>query len=385
MNLAFLKRIAPLYRLLLPVRGAAGRAWMRLAHALRGVEPGSVFFSSFRGRSYSDSPRRICEALHELRPELTFVWQLSERPADLPDWIRTVKPHTPAALTRIATARCIVDNFNRPVYMLKFPDQLYVQTWHGDRGFKRMLLDLDDGLDYPDGRQMDLAVSGSDFGTRLYRSAFGYRGEVLQAGIPRNDPLVCPDRARADAIRERLGIGKDVRVLLYAPTFRNSTSGRAQPALFDPERALEALERGSGDQWLCLTRAHDLNVGVDCRPSPRVRDVTDWPEMTELLEIADVLVTDYSSSAGDFILTGRPVILFQPDREAFTAGDRQMYFDLDECPHLKARSEPELMAMLEGLDRLPDVSADVARFYGVKESGRASAAAARWIAGHIDL
>ena len=383
MRLDFLRRIEPVYRMLVPVRAAAGRLWMRAAHRLRGVKPGTVFFSSFHGRTYSDSPRAICEALHALRPDLDIVWQLSEPPEDLPGWIRVVRPHTVRALSEISTARCIVDNFNRPVYMLKFGGQMYVQTWHGDRGFKKILLDLNDGVDYPDGRQMDLAVSGSDFGTRVFRSAFGYEGEVLEAGMPRNDLLLNPDPDRAARTRAALGVPDGARVLLYAPTFRDATAGRKQPAGFDLARALAALARGSGDAWVCLARAHDLNAGIGGAGIPGVTDVTAWPEMNRLLEIADVLVTDYSSSAGDFILTGRPVILYQPDRAAFIADERRMYFDLDACPHLKAEGEEELMDMLSRLDRLPDVSGKVAAFYGVKETGAAAQAAAQWISRRI--
>ena len=29
------------------------------------------------------------------------------------------------------------------IWMRKFPGQLYVQTWHGDRGFKKVRLDLE--------------------------------------------------------------------------------------------------------------------------------------------------------------------------------------------------------------------------------------------------
>ena len=62
--------------------------------------------------------------------------------------------------------------------MLKFPGQRYVQTWHGDRGFKRVLFDMGTNEAFPDGAQMDLAVSGSDFGSRVYRSSLRYGGEV---------------------------------------------------------------------------------------------------------------------------------------------------------------------------------------------------------------
>ena len=240
MNLKAIKRCPPVYRALSLARRVGGRAWMRAQHRLRGVRPKTVLFTSFKGRSYSDSPRFISEALHALRPDIEILWQLSD-PAAAPDYVRTVKPRSLAALTAFATARCFVDNFNRPIYMLKFPDQLYVQTWHGDRGFKKVLFDMNDGLDYPDGAQMDLAVSGSRFGTEVYRTAFRYSGAVLQTGMPRNDALVRRDLSRGEAARRALNLPEGARVMLYAPTFRDATAGAALQAGFDLPRALETL------------------------------------------------------------------------------------------------------------------------------------------------
>ena len=111
--------------------------------------------------------------------------------------------------------------------MRVFPDQKYVQTWHGDRGFKCIGLDL-----WPDRRDLQresgwlsLCVSGSDFGSRVYRSAFRYDGEIMQQGYPRNDILVHPPKGLAESVKRQLDIPPDVRVLLYAPTFRAASSG----------------------------------------------------------------------------------------------------------------------------------------------------------------
>ena len=369
-------RLPRLYRALLTPRKWLGRCFMRLAHAA-GVRRTKIFFSSFRGRQYSDSPRAICELLLKRHPDWDFVWQVP-RGTSVPDGVRAVRPHTPRALWEISTARAIVDNYNRPVYMLKFPDQLYVQTWHGDRGFKKMLNDLDPSPGYPDGKQMDLAVAGSRFGVSLYRSAFGYAGEVMAQGIPRNDALVNATGADTEKARRALGLPEGAGVLLYAPTFRNETVGGIQPAGFSLDRALSALEEGTGRPWIALGRAHDLNAGADFG-SARCRDVSQWPEMTDLMLASDLLITDYSSCAGDFILLRRPVILYQPDRAQFAANDRQMYFDMDECPHMAALSEEQLMDMLRRLPDLPDVSAQVGRFYGICETGRATQAVCRWI------
>lgn len=382
MNLNAIKRHPAVYKALLAARSAAGRMWMRLCHRTHGVAPNRVFFSSFKGKSYSDSPRFISEALHAICPEAELVWQLSDG-RGAPDYVRTVKPHTLAALRELACARCIVDNFNRPQYLLKFPDQLYVQTWHGDRGFKKVLFDMDPNARYPDGAQMDLAVSGSDFATRLYRTAFRYSGEVLQAGMPRNDALLSPDPARIAEVRRRLNVPDGARVLLCAPTFRDATAGHVQSAGFDLRRALDALERATDEPWRCFVRAHDKNRGVDCADDARIADVTTYPEMSDLLLIADLLITDYSSSAGDFALLNRPIILFQPDLERFTDSDRQMYFDLRTCPYTRAESEDELYALLEQFCELPSDGLPALAFYGATETGRSAEAVARWIANRL--
>lgn len=378
MNLKTIKKFPPVYRALSLARRVGGRAWMRTQYRLRGVRKKTVLFTSFKGRAYSDSPRYISEALHALRPDVDIVWQLADSSA-APDYVRTVKPRSLAALTELATARCFVDNFNRPIYLEKYPGQLYVQTWHGDRGFKKVLYDMDDGLAYPDGAQMDLAVSGSAFGTQVFRTAFRYGGEVLQAGMPRNDMLVNGDPALAAEVRRRLGV-EGRKVMLYAPTFRDATAGKAQAAGFDLSAALDAL----GGDWVCLARAHDLNRGIDSAADGRVIDATGYPEMSELLLAADLLVTDYSSSAGDFALTGRPVILYQPDLDAFMQEDRGMYFDIRKSPYIRAESEAELLAMLGDLGALPGADSEILAFYGATETGASATEVAAWIAEKVE-
>ena len=382
MNLHALKRIKPLYRVLARARWVGGRCLMRAFHACGGARKSRVFFSSFAGNSYSDSPARISEALHALRPDAELVWQLNDSGA-APDYVRIVKPHTLAALRAISTSRCLVDNFNRPHYMLKFSDQRYVQTWHGDRGIKKSLFDMEDGQVFPDGAQMDLAIAGSDFGAQTFRTAFRYNGEVLQQGMPRNDALLNPDPAAIARIRARLGVKDGVRLLLYAPTWRNDSAGGEQPAGFDLNRALDALEASTGAHWLCMTRAHCENLRVGGAANDRVMDVTDWPEAAELLLCADLLISDYSSIAGDFILLDRPLILYQPDLDQYIAHDRHLYFDPRQSPYPRAESEAALLALLGDIDALIPRCAEVRAFYHTTETGYSAEAVARWIADQL--
>src|SRR5699024_5265973 len=61
-----------------------------------------------------------------------------------------------------------------------------------------------------------------------------------------------------------------------------------------------------------MVRAHHVSMAQPFELS-NVIDVSDEPHVEELLAIADLLITDYSSIAYDFELTARPVIHFVPD------------------------------------------------------------------------
>jgi len=351
-----------------------------------------VVLSSFNGSAYSDNPRAISEALHEARPGLDLVWLMANPAAKrgaLPPYVRCVRFGSPRALWELATARAWVDNTTKPPFVYKSPRQFYLQTWHGDRGFKTMLLD---SPNYQPGRRMverecDLILTGSRHAERVYRGAFGYKGPFLKCGSPRNDLLFRDDPARKAAVRASLGIPQGAKALLYAPTYRREAAARhaVQAPDMDVKRALDALERG-GEKWVCLLRGHTKVRALGGAGSdPRVLDANGWEDMAELLLIADLLISDYSSSVGDFALTGRPILLFQPDFSHFS-GERTFYFDIGASPFWVARDQAALEEKLIALNPL-----DAARngrgildFFGAYETGRATEAAVQAILDHLD-
>lgn len=217
----------------------------------------------------------------------------------------------------IATAAALVDNFNRPHYMLKFSGQYLVQTWHGDRAFKKVLLDAFPDAPFPDGAQIDLAVAGSQYGCGSFARPLATEARCSWRGLPRNDLLLSPPPGRREAVRRALGVDARTRMLLYAPTFRDGTRGKKQPCAFDMEAALARLAQATGQRWIAFVRGHEQNTGVECACAT---DVSAYPEMAELLLAADMLITDYSSCAGDFLLTGRPVSSIRSEPSATTRG-----------------------------------------------------------------
>lgn len=355
--------------------------WMRWCHRRHGVEGNKVFFSSYDGTLYNDNPRAVAEALHAIAPQARIVFRLDGRGRRmaLPDWVEVVPKLSLQTLREMATARAIVTNAGMKTWMVKFADQFYVQTWHGDRGFKKIYLDVDPHRQYylKEVPRIDLAVSGSAFGSGVYHTAMGIRGEILECGCPRNDLLLRNPPEAAHRVRAALGIPEDVRVLMYAPTFRSTDTGGRQAARLSLEQARQALEAVTGQKWFCVTRSHEVARGIAADTG---MDVSEYPETTELLLIVDLLITDYSSIGGDFMLLNRPVIYYQPDRADYDRDRGGLYFDPDQSPLKVVHSEAELMDLLAHPFDATENCREALSFFGCHETGRAAEAVARRVA-----
>lgn len=380
---ALLKKTKFTYQLALALRRAPDpflALWMRICHRFFGVDESKVYFSSFNGMLPNDNPRAICDALHEICPEAKIVFRVNAQgmAEDTPGYIQKVPRHSLKALREMATARVIVKNAGMQPFMCKFSDQYYIQTWHGDRGFKKIRFDRN-APEKPLIREagyLDLMISGSRFGSDVYRTAFRFTGEILECGCPRNDILLRNPPEIARETRKMLDIDEDTRVLLYAPTFRNSTTGAKFHAPLSLDRVKSTLEKTTGEKWVCLSRGHVLNIGVQ---SEAWMDVSHFSDVNPLLLMADMVISDYSSLAGDFMLLDRPAIFYQPDLDAYLS-ERGLYFDPNESPLIVAHDEDELIDILaHPIDGKANCR-QVLDFFGCRETGSAATITAERIA-----
>ena len=223
--------------------------------------------------------------------------------------------------------------------------------------------------------------------TTLQRDKFWYDGEILERGIPRNDIFF--DTARHGEIRQRVAthyaIDPNSRIILYAPTFRVDFS--TKPYAIDWSRMMPALSRMfGGESVTVLVRMHPNLIGkVDTShlvAYEGVHDATRYHDMQELLSVADMLITDYSSSMFDFAMQGRTCILYATDANAY---DRGFYFDLKELPFPLTESEDQLLTTIEDFDS-EAYTARLNSFFtervGLKEDGHAAEALAEWMVAH---
>ena len=348
-------------------------------HALTHPIEKKVVFSSFWGKQYSDNPRAVSEALHRLHPEIKQVWFLSsasEAYNVVPEYITVVRTME-SYYRELSTAFCFVTNENLPESIVKRRNQFFVQTWHGGRGYKKILYEAWEGGNRPspvmDEFYTDLCVAGSDFGVSYFRDGFHYKGEILKQGCPRNDILLNITPELQGSIRDRIGVEADTKVMVYAPTFRDSSQMNGKPV--DIAAVLNKLNKK--DKWMCLTRLHPMDKSAELlKNSQGCIDVTMYPDMADLLAIADLLVTDYSSSAPDFALTGKPIILATFDRVEYTASSRELKIPIEAPGYLIADNQELLMGIVSHLDEYDheEIDRKVLDYYGTFETGKSSEA-----------
>jgi len=325
-------------------------AVFRIWGAFLPTDPHLVLFTSFMGKGCNDSPKVIYDYLQATPAyrALRCVWAF-ESPEQFPG-VTAVKLDTLAYFKTALRAKYWVTNTNiERGLRFKKKDQVYLNTWHGV-ALKKIGNDCPGRKDYHFDTVDHLVVSG-DYDERVFSSAFrADRKTFLRCGMPRNEALWYADEAQKQSARRKLGIPAEKKVILYAPTWRESTDGGKTYVIRPPihfDRWKEAL----GAEYVVLFRAHHQTTGVlGVVFDEFVRDVSDDPAVNDLMIAADLLITDYSAIAFDFSILCKPILCYAYDYDSYLA-ERGTYFAIDErYPEASCRTEEELLEQIRGLD-----------------------------------
>ena len=317
----------------------------------------TVVFESHVGRSYSDSPKYVYEALVRAGIRHRAVW--SSAGAGSNDWpaeATVVRRGSWRYWYELSRAGYWVDNQGFPAAVTPRRSTTYLQTWHGTplklMGYDSPRLELgpeSDRARFARGvkRWTNLTVQGA-FEEEVFANAFRHRAQVLRTGLPRNERLCAlaekPDEDVVRRLKDRLELPQDRRIILYAPTFRDYLPRTKR---FEPPFRLHKLREEAGYDWFLMIRAHYLDkIEVRSRHQTFARDVSKHPDITDLLLVADGLITDYSSVMFDFALLRRPMLFLVPDYRTYEIA-RGTYFDLPAvAPGPVVTTESEVAAWL---------------------------------------
>lgn len=320
--------------------------------------PGLAVFQSQLGQHYTGNPKYVYEAARDAGVLEDVVWVHAGSTAGFPQGVRLVQRGSWALHWYLARAQFWVDDQGFPRQFSKPAGTTYVQTWHGT-ALKRMGFDSP-ALEAAGARERaahqamidrwDCLLAPSEYFVDTFARSYRYRGRVLRSGSPRNDPLVRPSIDVED-LREKLEIPAGRTVVLYAPTFRDRDLRLNKP--FELQLDLDALLAQLGEDHYFLVRPHYLDkLSLPRRHQRFVGDVSKYPDVTELLLVADVLVTDYSSVMFDYANLGRPMVFYTYDYEDYIRDERGTYLDLEEVAPGPLVSDTEgLIAALRNVEQ----------------------------------
>ena len=334
-----------------------------------------ILYESFHGATVSCNPYALYRHLVS-RPEFAgfrHVWARnddSKLPYDLvagPNAV-FIRRNSDQYLRYLASAKYLINNVSFPEFFACREGQVYLNTWHGTP-IKFLGKDIkDEFMAHANVARNFLQATHilsqnaytTDILLRRYDISNLYAGEVLEMGYPRLDlTLNCSAETRQE-VRSILGAAPHDKVVLYAPTWR----GDHNAATFDTERLvadLKALERtGHRIVFRGHHKAEKLMqpLAIDHFVVPSVIDTN------ALLAAVDVLITDYSSVAIDFLVTRKPIVYYAYDLEDYL-GERGLYFPLTDLPGTLCRTQEELVAAVTQVaesGRLEGADAAIERF-----------------------
>ena len=306
-----------------------------------------ILFVSYGGRHYSDSPMVIHKKMieDERFKDCKIIWAFTN-PSDYPN-LNTVKIDTLKYYICAIKARCWITNV-MVERALNFTGKhtFYFYTTHG------VLVKLG-GYDLPKGSSFttkakykyDCSLAQSEEEAKYLSTQIGLPlDKIYLYGFPKNDVLANYTSEFRDSIREKLGIPKDKKAILYAPTFREYSGTMYDDFCIN----LELLEKELSNDYVLLYRAHPVVSDSSNVTSNFVINVSKYEVVEELMIASDLLISDYSGIIFDYSLMRKPTYLFVYDYEKY-ANFRGLYFDIrQELPH--SETEQGIVDLIKAYD-----------------------------------
>ncbi len=308
-----------------------GSLLVRAASAFVPIEKRSILFCG-HGRKYNDSPRAIYEYLvtHSGDESYACYWAL-----DNPDEVsipgKCIKVKADTFRYLFTAMRCkywiTCVNIERGM-RFKRKGNVYLNTWHGIP-VKKIGNDVGLRKDY-NFSHVDLLCVSSDYEIDIYKKALGVRdNSILRTGLPRNDCLYNISYEEIRRIKTNLGLPLDRRIILYAPTWRDSTDKGASYVLKPPIN-INLWRKELGEDYVVLFRTHPYtNELLGLEFDEFLRDYSSFENVNDLLKISDILISDYSAIIFDYSILGRPIVCFAYDYLEYQQ-TRGLYLNIEE-------------------------------------------------------
>lgn len=247
----------------------------------------------------------------------------------------------------LQSSKLVIIDYNNFV-ISKFPHRKEVKVleiWHATAALKNFGNCVQRDYEI---KNYDYAIANSDFYKGVYAQAFNLPEEnVLVTGIPNNDKIFDDHFVQDTKVRllEKYPVLANKKVITYAPTFRGRISTYFKEAKIDLARVHQAL----GEDYVIIYKAHPLISGSAYENNPHVLFIEEEP-ISSIFCVTDVLITDYSAIAVDWMVFDKPIIAYVPDFKSYSKKPGLTIDYLQEFPGAVTFNEGELIQALQATD-----------------------------------
>lgn len=345
------------------------------------IKKNKIVFIQGVGGGYRCNLKYVAEEIVRQKLPYDLVWLVEKWDIEIPQPIRRMKYNRIRAVYELATAHIMINNEKSYYPVKKKCEQKFIYIPHGEPGCKcaegdAVLTEAYIRASKFHSSQTDVFVSLGTYHTQVLKDTFWVpqNAEIWQIGFPRNDIYYKDSHEKVKDIRKKLNVPDGMRIAFYAPTFRDS--GRTDAYDLDLHRVLQTLERKTGDKWMFFVTLHHNFVWFK-HPvydfGERIWDMTWYTDIHELLLLADIAISDYSSVALDFSNTRRPIFLYASDIDEYKRmrGLKDLYFKLP-FPRAKNNDEMEANIMDFDKDKYAKSLEEFYKMYGSVDDGHAS-------------
>ncbi|WOO87837.1 CDP-glycerol glycerophosphotransferase family protein [Mollicutes bacterium LVI A0039] len=240
-------------------------------------------------------------------------------------------------------------------FFSKRPNQIYVQTLSATFLNKTFLDDpyieqIDKKKIKQQVKHWDYLVSPNRYASRCLRSAYGYNGQVLELGLPRNQHLhhVSEDEVFEYLYKHQVDPNVDKAILYVAAESSTNESKQLD---------WELLESTPGIKTYIYSKNFDVEKMIKYHQYESIVKVQDLQELMELFIISDLLVSDYSSKIFEYLVVDKPIVLLPRFLQAHIK-TQQLYMDYNLLPAEQIDDTNRLIEIAQNLNSYKAVWAE---------------------------
>ena len=324
-----------------------------------------IFFEANLGKNYTGNPKYLYEYMisNPKYSDFKFVWAYPDVDSKrIPGNPILVERGTSEYFYYLAKAKYWVNNILFPVKQ-KRQETVYLQTWHGTP-LKKLGFDIEcEGPEkqafgnlYQESQNWDYFLADNDYGADKLVNAFRFKKTLIKEGYPIND-IFYKDELKNKA-KDRLFAQypaiRGKKVIVYAPTWRDLQGDYVRGYDFELPFDIEELYQKFSGEYVLLVKLHHLiadSLEIDSRYKDFLLNVSGEEDVMELLCIADILITDYSSVFYDFASAKKPILFYAYDLEEYINETRGLYVGMDTLPGPILQNNDSLIEAIENIEQ----------------------------------